>query len=148
MRATIQRVTAAKVVVDKNIVGQIEAGLLVFFGVTHQDTEPDVDWLVKKICNLRIFNDPDGKMNLSVKDIKGSILVVSQFTLYANTLRGNRPDFIQAAKPEHAERLYELFIQKIKDTDINTQCGIFGADMQVSLVNDGPVTINIEKQME
>ena len=144
MRALIQRVKNAKVEVKNQIVGQINSGLLIFLGVHHNDTTENIDYLVKKISNLRIFEDENNKMNLSVKDINGSVLIISQFTLYADTRRGNRPDFINAAKPDKAKEFYQNFIEKFQTTGIHTQTGIFAADMQVSLTNDGPVTIQIE----
>ena len=115
------------------------------FGITHLDTEKEADYLAKKLCNLRVFEDKDGKMNLGIKDINGELLIISQFTLYANTKDGNRPSFIEAAKPEIAEPLYEYFLEKCRSYGINVEKGIFGADMKVSLLNDGPVTIIIEK---
>ena len=145
MKVIIQRVDCAKVEIEKKVVGQINKGLLIFVGFHCEDTEDKIDYLVKKITNLRIFNDENDKMNLSIKDTKGSILVVSQFTLYADCNRGNRPDFIQAAKPETANILYEKFIKKIKDCDIHTETGIFAADMLIQLANNGPVTIVLEK---
>lgn len=145
MKLVIQRVSECKVVVEKEIVGAITKGLLVLLGITHTDTSKDVDYLIKKLLALRIFEDQEGKMNLSVTDIKGEILVVSQFTLYGDTQKGNRPSFIQAAKPELAIPLYEEFLEKLKNTtDLKVQSGIFGADMKVHLVNDGPVTIIME----
>jgi len=144
MKILIQRVKQASVTVDDRITGQIESGLLVFLGVHEDDTEANIDYLLRKLVNLRIFEDENGKMNLSVQDVKGSILVVSQFTLYADCRRGNRPDFIQVAKPEKANALYSLFIDKLKGIGIHTETGLFAAYMQVNIVNDGPVTIQIE----
>ena len=144
MKVILQRVKSAKVEVENNIVGQIGTGLLIFLGIHHDDTLENIDYLVKKISNMRIFEDTNHKMNLSVKDINGSVLVVSQFTLYADTKRGNRPDFTNAAKPDKAKEFYEIFIKRFKEININTQTGIFAADMQVYLINDGPVTIQIE----
>lgn len=115
------------------------------FGITHTDTKKEADYLAKKLCNLRVFEDENEKMNLGIKDINGKLLIISQFTLYANTKDGNRPSFIDAAKPDIAEPLYEYFIEQCKGYGIETQKGIFGADMKVSLLNDGPVTIIIEK---
>ena len=145
MKLVIQRVKEAKVEVNKNIVGKIEKGFLVLIGITHTDTKENADYLVKKVCNLRVFEDENEKMNLSVKDVEGKFLIVSQFTLYADCNNGNRPSFTNAAKPEIAEDLYEYFCDKCKETGIEVQKGIFGADMKVSLINDGPVTIIIER---
>jgi len=146
MRITIQRVKKASVKVDEKIVGEIEKGFLVFLGVTHSDTEENIDYLVKKLCNLRVFEDENEKMNLSIKDIDGELLIVSQFTLYADTKHGNRPSFTEAAKPDLANELYEYFVEQCKKENIRkVATGKFGADMQVTLQNDGPVTIIIEK---
>lgn len=145
MKIVIQRVKEAKVEVENKIVGKIEKGFLVLLGVTHNDTEKNADYLVKKLCNLRVFSDENGKMNLGLKDINGELLIVSQFTLYANCKQGNRPAFIDAAKPEQAKELYNYFCSECEKNNIKVEKGIFGADMQVSLVNDGPVTIVIEK---
>ena len=141
----MQRVKNAEVKVDGKTVGKIDKGFLVLCGVTHTDTKETADYLVKKLCNLRVFEDENGKMNLSIKQIEGKLLIVSQFTLYADTTGGNRPSFIEAAKPEQANELYEYFCKKCIEAGIEVQKGIFGADMQVSLVNDGPVTIMLEK---
>ena len=145
MKLVVQRVTSAKVEVENKIVGQIQKGFMVLIGIGENDTEKEADYLVKKLCNLRVFEDENDKMNLSLKDVNGSILLISQFTLYANTKDGNRPSFIEAAKPNKANMLYEYFINECIKKDIDIQKGIFGANMQVSLVNDGPVTIIIEK---
>ncbi len=145
MRLLVQRVKNAEVKVDGKTVGKIDKGFLVLCGVTHTDTNETADYLVKKLCNLRVFEDENGKMNLSIKQIEGKLLIVSQFTLYADTTGGNRPSFIEAAKPEQANELYEYFCKKCIEAGIEVQKGIFGADMQVSLVNDGPVTIMLEK---
>lgn len=145
MKAVIQRVRNADVKVDGEITGEIGQGLLVLLGVGPNDTEKMADELVQKICKLRIFRDNEDKMNLSVKDIDGEILVVSQFTLYADCQKGNRPSFVNAAPPEKAEQLYEYFKEKCKLEVKKVASGIFGADMKVSLLNDGPVTIILEK---
>ena len=142
MRAVIQRVSHAQVDVDGKTVGEIGNGLLVLVGVEDADQVEDVEWLVGKIANLRIFNDQQGVMNLSVKEIGGQVLVVSQFTLHASTKKGNRPSYIRASKADHAIPMYELFKQKLSiELDKQVESGIFGADMKVSLLNDGPVTI-------
>lgn len=145
MKLVIQRVKNAKVDVDSKTVGSIEKGFLVLIGVTHTDTKEIADYLVKKLCNLRVFEDENDKMNLSLKDVGGKLLIVSQFTLYADCTGGNRPSFINAAKSEIANELYEYFCTKCTETGIEVQKGIFGADMKVSLLNDGPVTIIMEK---
>ena len=142
MRAVIQRVTQASVAIDGQLHSQIGMGLLILLGVETEDTEQDVDWLVKKIPAMRIFNDEAGKMNLSLLEGRGEALVVSQVTLFADTQKGNRPSFIRAARPEKAVPLYEAFVQRLGNAlgrPVGT--GQFGADMQVALVNDGPVTL-------
>ena len=145
MRVVIQRVSKASVSIDGNISGEIGAGLLILLGIEEADTEEDAQWLSSKISHLRIFNDKDGIMNLSVQDVGGDILVVSQFTLHASTKKGNRPSYIRAAKPETAVPLYEFFIKQIgQDLGKPVQTGKFGAMMDISLVNDGPVTILID----
>lgn len=146
MKLVIQRVKEASVKVDENIVGKIDNGFLVLIGITHTDTKETADYLVRKLCNLRVFEDENGKMNLNIKAINGKLLLVSQFTLYAECEKsGNRPSFSDAARPEIAEPLYEYFCEKCKEEGIEIEKGIFGADMKVSLLNDGPVTIIIEK---
>ena len=145
MKLVIQRVKNAKVEVDKKVVGKIEKGFLVLVGITHDDTEKEADYLAKKLCNMRIFEDENEKMNLALKDVDGQLLIISQFTLYANCESGNRPSFTEAAKPEMAEKLYNYFCKKCEEYNIHVEKGIFGADMKVSLLNDGPVTIVIEK---
>jgi D-tyrosyl-tRNA(Tyr) deacylase len=148
MRAVIQRVSGASVTVDEKITGSITTGLLVFLGIEDADTTEDIEWLSSKIVNLRIFNDADGVMNISVKDIDGEILLVSQFTLHASTKKGNRPSYIRASKPGIAVPLYEKMITQLeKNLDKKIQTGIFGADMKVQLLNDGPVTIVIDTKV-
>lgn len=141
MKAVIQRVSESHVKVDGNIVGEIRKGLMLLVGIDENDTEADADWLVQKILNLRIFGDEDGKLNLSVQDIKGEILCISQFTLIADYKKGNRPSFIKAAKPDKAIPLFDYFREEISKSGLKTESGIFGAGMKVSLINDGPVTI-------
>lgn len=148
MRAVVQRVQRAAVEIEGQTVAQIEQGLLVFLGVTDGDTAEDVAWLAGKIARLRIFADEAQAMNRSLTDVGGQALVVSQFTLYASTRRGNRPSFIAAARPETAVPLYEAFVKALRtETGREVPTGVFGADMQVSLVNDGPVTILIDSQV-
>jgi len=144
MRLTLQRVKHAQVSVDGQPVGAIQAGLLAFVGFGREDDASVLDPAIKKMLELRIFCDAAGKLNLSLQDIGGSVLAISQFTLYANCGRGRRPDFTQAAAPELARSLFDLFVDKIRQSDIPIQTGIFAADMQVELLNDGPVTINLE----
>jgi D-aminoacyl-tRNA deacylase len=145
MIAVIQRVSSASVEVEKKLCANIGQGLLVLVGIEEADTIEDISWLATKIVNLRIFNDPDGVMNLSVKDLNGEIIVVSQFTLQASTKKGNRPSYIKAAKPDIAIPIYEKFkIAVSAELGKDVQSGIFGADMKVSLLNDGPVTIIID----
>lgn len=142
MRAVIQRVSEASVEINGKIKSRIGKGLLIFLGIEESDNDGDISWLVQKISNLRIFDDEQGTMNFSVKDIKGEVMVISQFTLWASTKKGNRPSYIRAAKPSVAIPIYELFIQKIQEELNKTvMSGEFGADMKVSLLNDGPVTI-------
>ena len=146
MRAVIQRVSEARVIVDKKIVGAIKDGLMILLGVGQHDSQEDIQWLVKKIVNMRIFSDDDDKMNLSVLDIGGAALVISQFTLFASTKKGNRPSYINAAKPELANQLYQDFLAKLRTELEIVEEGIFAADMKVSLTNDGPVTITIDSK--
>lgn len=145
MKAVIQRVSQASVTIDGNVKGAIHTGLLILLGIENADTEEDIDWLANKIVALRIFSDENGLMNLSVKEVDGQLLVVSQFTLHASTKKGNRPSFITAARPETAIPIYQKFITRLNElTGKITQTGEFGADMQVALINDGPVTIIID----
>ena len=144
MRALVQRVSCARVAVCQEIRAQIGPGLLVFLGVTHNDTVAEADWLAAKVGSLRIFADAKGKMNCPVKDVGGEILVVSQFTLYGDCRRGNRPGFDQAARPELAEPLYEVFCKSLERQGLTVRTGQFAAQMEVSLTNDGPVTIMLE----
>ena len=147
MIAVIQRVSEASVTIDNKINGKIDNGFLVLLGITHADTKEDIEWLGRKIIGMRIFSDQEGKMNLDLASINGNILLISQFTLYASTKKGNRPSFIEAARPEVAIPLYEqmiIFLEKELGKPI--QCGKFGVDMKVALVNDGPVTIVIDSK--
>ena len=146
MRLLVQRVSSAQVDVDSKTVGKINNGFLVLIGVTHTDTREIADYLVKKLCNLRVFKDENSKMNLSIKDVEGELLIVSQFTLYADCQHGNRPSFVNSAKPDMANELYKYFGEKCKREVEKVETGIFGADMKVSLLNDGPVTIMLEKE--
>ena len=146
MKLVVQRVKNAKVDVEGKTVGKIDTGFLVLLGVTHEDSEEQADYLAKKLCNLRVFTDENDKMNLSLKDVNGKLLIVSQFTLYADCTGGNRPSFTNAAKPDKAEKLYEYFCNQCKEKyNIEVEKGIFGADMKVELLNDGPVTIIMER---
>lgn len=144
MKALLQRVSSAKVTVDSKIIGEISAGWLVLLGVGQGDSESEIPKLVEKILGLRLFSDADGRFNLSIQDTKGALLVVSQFTLYADCSRGRRPGFTQAASPEDAKRLYEKFVEAMRASGLLVQTGSFGADMKVSLVNDGPVTVMLD----
>ena len=146
MRAVVQKVTSSKVTVDEEVVGQIGSGLLVLLGVTHDDTSKDVDYMIDKITNLRIFEDENGVMNKSFLEVGGSILSISQFTLYADTRKGRRPSYLKALNGEKSVLLYDLFNKKLKDMNIDVQTGKFGADMKVSLVNDGPTTIMLDSE--
>ena len=147
MIALIQRVTRASVVVEDNIIGEIKNGLLVFLGITHTDTSKTIEWLSNKIVGLRIFSDQDGKMNFSVKDLDADILLVSQFTLYANVKKGNRPSFTDSASPSLAIPLYEQMIKALEEKlEKSIQTGQFGADMKIELLNNGPITICIDTQ--
>ena len=146
MRAVVQRVSRAKVTVEGEVTGEIGSGSLILLGVAAKDTEADADYLIEKVLNLRIFEDGDGKMNLSLLDVKGGLLVVSQFTLYGDTRRGRRPSFIDAAPPEQANRLYEYFVAKARAQLGDVGTGRFQAMMDVELVNDGPVTIILDSE--
>ncbi|MGE6396651.1 D-aminoacyl-tRNA deacylase [Chryseobacterium scophthalmum] len=141
MKAVIQRVSEASVKVDGNVVGEINTGFMLLIGIDENDEKTDAEWLVQKILNLRIFGDENDKLNLSIKDINGEILCISQFTLIADYKKGNRPSFIKAAKPDKAIPLFEYFKEELSKSDLKIESGIFGADMKVSLTNDGPVTI-------
>jgi len=146
VRVVIQRVSKANVVIDEKENGEIGRGFLLLVGVEEEDTKEDVDYLTRKISNLRIFEDEAGKMNLSLREVKGEILSISQFTLHADTKKGNRPSFIKAAKPQKAESLYEELNQNLRNEGFKVETGVFGADMAVSLINDGPVTILIDSK--
>jgi D-tyrosyl-tRNA(Tyr) deacylase len=147
MRIVIQRVSEAEVAINNAIVGEIQNGLLILLGIEHEDTKDDADYLIQKITALRVFGDENGKMNRSIKDVNGSFLVVSQFTLHASTKKGNRPSFINAARPENAIPLYEYFKRQLQEfSACDVHCGEFGADMKVKLTNDGPVTIIMDSK--
>ena len=147
MIAVIQRATQASVTIDNQIKGQIGLGFMILLGITHTDTQEDIEWLSKKIVGLRVFGDEEGKMNLDIKSVDGNILLISQFTLHASTKKGNRPSFIEAARPEIAIPLYEKMIAQVEfDLGKTIETGTFGADMKVSLLNDGPVTIIIDSK--
>ena len=147
MKILIQRVSHASIEVEDTMHAQIKSGLLIFLGIEKDDDSSDVDYLVGKSAALRIFNDPNGKMNLSVQDVGGEALIVSQFTLHASTKKGNRPSYVKAARPEYAIPLYEYFIQKMNlELPEKVKSGVFGADMKIQLLNDGPVTIMIDSK--
>ena len=146
MRALLQRVSHARVEVEEQIVGEIGEGLLIFLGIARQDQERDATYLLQKILNLRIFPDDQGKMNRSVEDISGQLLIVSQFTLYGDCRKGRRPSFDQAASPENAHILYDFFVNRARETKLTVQCGVFQAAMNVSLLNSGPVTLLCESE--
>lgn len=146
MKVVVQRVSETHVKVNGKIVGEVNDGLMLLIGIDEEDTEADADWLIQKILNLRIFPDEEGKLNLSVSDVKGEILCISQFTLIADYKKGNRPSFIKAAKPDKAIPLFEYFKKEIAQSQLKIEAGIFGADMKVSLVNDGPVTIVMDSK--
>ena len=147
MRCLVQRVLSASVTISGETIGNIEKGYLILLGVNNMDTEAVADKLLKKILDARLFEDENGKTNLSIRDISGSLLIVSQFTLYADTKKGNRPSFIQAGDPAHAKALYEYFLAKAKEAGIPTAHGEFGSDMKVSLINDGPFTIMYDSDL-
>ena len=146
MRTILQRVSSASVVVDEKCAGKIDQGYLILVGFTHDDTEADIDYMVEKVKNLRVFSDEEGNMNRSLLEIHGKILSVSQFTLYADARKGRRPSFINAMHPELATKMYDLWNEKLRQAGIEVQTGIFGADMKVTLTNDGPVTICLESR--
>ena len=146
MKVVLQRAKDCQLSIDGKVYSRIDKGLLILLGITQDDDSSDIDWLVKKIINLRIFNDVEGKMNLSVQDIEGSLMVVSQFTLHASTKKGNRPSYIKASKPDHAIPLYEEFVSKCKEEITQVSTGVFGADMKIDFTNDGPVTIIIDSK--
>lgn len=146
MKLLIQRVTEASVSIENKCHSNINNGLLVLLGIADDDATEDTDWLIKKLLNLRIFDDEAGVMNKSIQDIKGDILLISQFTLQASTKKGNRPSYIKAARPDFATPLYESFITKVESEYQSIKTGVFGADMQVALINDGPVTIMIDSK--
>ena len=148
MRAVIQRVQENSVIVDDEVIGSIDAGLLVFLGIGNDDGMDDIDYLIEKIVNLRIFEDTEGKMNLSALDLGKEIMVVSQFTIYGDCRKGRRPSFFAAAPPDKAERLYDVFVDKIKRYDLNIATGEFQAMMDIDLINDGPVTLLIDSKKE
>jgi D-tyrosyl-tRNA(Tyr) deacylase len=146
MRVVVQRSKAASVTVDGTVVGEIEKGFVLLVGVTHDDTQADAAFMADKIANLRVFEDEAGKMNLSLLDVGGEVLSVSQFTLYGDCRKGRRPNFMEAARPEHAKEIYELFNGLLREKGIKVETGVFGAMMDVQLVNDGPVTLIVESK--
>jgi len=146
MRIVVQRVSKASVSIAGNLYSEINYGFLVLIGICDEDRYEDIEWLKQKIINLRVFGDEQGKMNLSIKDVKGEILIVSQFTLFASVKKGNRPSFVASARPEIAIPLYEKFIDELKQYDLKIHTGVFGANMQIDLVNDGPVTIIMDSK--
>ena len=148
MRAVVQRVSRAKVTVENHVTGEIKIGFLVLLGVSEDDTQDDVIFMAQKISGLRIFRDDDDKMNLSLKDVNGSMLVVSQFTLYGDCRKGRRPSFVKAASPEKADELYQSFVAEVRGQGIPVETGQFQADMEVELVNEGPVTLLVESKGE
>ena len=148
MRAVVQRVKNSEVKVDDNIIGSIDSGLLVFLGIGNEDGMDDIDYLIDKIVNLRVFEDQEGKMNLSALDLEKEIMIISQFTLYGDCRKGRRPSFFDAAPPDQAERLYDVFVNKIKNYDLKIATGEFQAMMDIDLVNDGPVTLLLDSNKE
>lgn len=146
MRAVIQRVSSASVTVDQEVVGQIERGFVVLLGITTHDTVDDVEYVANKLIGLRVFEDDDGKMNRSITDVGGSMLVISQFTLFGDCRKGRRPSFIEAARPEVARPLYERLVEELRTQGVRTETGVFQAHMDVALVNDGPVTLLLDSQ--
>jgi D-tyrosyl-tRNA(Tyr) deacylase len=148
MRIVVQRCSRGKVTVEGQVTGEIGKGLVLLVGVTHEDTTEDADWLVDKVLNLRVFEDETGKMNLSLLDVGGALLSVSQFTLYGDCRKGRRPNFMAAARPEEAKRLYEYFNDKARAQGVQVETGVFGAMMEVELVNDGPVTLLLDSKRE
>ncbi len=148
MRAVVQRVCSSRVLVEDNVAGEIQKGLVVLLGVSSEDTEKDAEYLASKVVNLRVFDDEDGKMNLSLLNIKGELLVVSQFTLYGDCRKGRRPSYDKAAAPEKAESLYETFVQYCREFNINVQTGRFQTEMMVEIFNDGPVTLLLDSKKE
>jgi len=148
LRAVVQRVKESQVKVDDEVIGSIDEGLLIFLGIGNEDSMDDIDYLIDKIINLRIFEDVEGKMNLSALDLEKDIMIVSQFTLYGDCRKGRRPSFFDAAPPDKAERLYDVFVSKMNDYDLNIETGEFQAMMDVDLINDGPVTLLIDSKKE
>lgn len=148
MRAVVQRVSQASVTVDGEIVGQIGRGFLVLLGIAHTDGEAEASWLARKIAGLRIFEDEAGKMNLSLADVDGAVLAVSQFTLYGDARKGRRPSFVEAARPEHAQPLYLYFCEQLAAEGVHVERGVFQAEMKVALINDGPVTLLVETEKD
>ena len=148
MRAVVQRVSSSRVTVDERVTGEVKKGLLVLLGVTHDDTSKDVDYMVDKVTNLRIFEDENDKMNLSLLDIKGDILAISQFTLYGDCRKGRRPNFMNAMGGDEAKALYEEFVKMLKESGLKIETGEFGAHMNVEIENDGPVTILLDSKKE
>ncbi len=146
MRALLQRVSSASVTVDDRIVGRIDGGLVILLGVTHGDSVAEAEWLARKVVGLRIFDDVNGKMNASLADVEGELLVVSQFTLYGDARKGRRPSYTAAARPEQAEPLVEFFVEQVRELGFNVATGVFGAKMKVEIHNDGPVTMMVERE--